>query len=242
MDRRASSSYRRLGESRFPCGVHSGYRHLRPWKVLDRPDGALVFHFMHGSFHAHHVSFHLLNAMTQQFSAKTKIAANIASTFPSCRVDGFRGQTRLAVPVASLFDVLKMLKESRGFDLLVDITCVDYLNYSPEDHPGKNGTENPGRFGLVYLLASTESNERLTVRCFVKDSEPAVPSVVSLWEGANWLEREVWDMFGVRFQNHPDLRRILLPEEFASHPLRKDYPLQGCGERHNFSRVKRGEE
>ena len=65
------------------------------------------------------------------------------------------------------------------------------------------------------------------MRTFVNDPEPAVPSVVGLWEGANWLEREVWDMFGIRFSGHPDLRRILLPEEFTAFPLRKDYPLAG---------------
>ena len=79
------------------------------------------------------------------------------------------------------------------------------------------------------------------MRCFVNDPEPTVPSVVGLWEGANWLEREVWDMFGIRFAGHPDLRRILLPEEFAAHPLRKDYPLQGRGERHNFPVITRAE-
>ena len=69
-----------------------------------------------------------------------------------------------------------------------------------------------------------------------------MPSVVPLWEGANWLEREVWDMFGIRFDGHPDLRRILLPEEFTAFPLRKDYPLQGRGERHNFPVLARAEE
>ena len=102
-----------------------------------------------------------------------------------------------------------------GFDLLVDVTCVDYLNYR----------DAADRFGLVYLLANTRptSGLRSAVR---QRSRAAVPSVVPLWEGANWLEREVWDMFGIRFDGHPDLRRILLPEEFTAHPLRKDYPLR----------------
>jgi NADH-quinone oxidoreductase subunit C len=143
----------------------------------------------------------------------------------------FRGESRLVAPVASLQNVLQTLKDQHGFDLLVDITCVDYLNY-------RNAKD---RFGLVYLLANTDTNERVTVRCFVNDPEPAVPSVVALWEGANWLEREVWDMFGIRFVGHPDLRRILLPEEFAAHPLRKDYTLQGRGERHNLPVITRAE-
>ena len=157
--------------------------------------------------------------------------ATLKTLFPALATSEFRGETRLVSPVASLHDVLQTLKEQHGFDLLVDITCVDYLNY----RDAKN------RFGLVYLLANTETNERITVRCFVNDPEPTAPSVVGLWEGANWLEREVWDMFGIRFTCHPDLRRILLPEEFAAHPLRKDYPLQGRGERHNFPVITRGE-
>jgi NADH-quinone oxidoreductase subunit C len=75
----------------------------------------------------------------------------------------------------------------------------------------------------------------------LSDPAPTVPSAVPLWEGANWLEREVWDLFGIRFSGHPDLRRIVLPEEFSAHPLRKDYPLQGRGERHNLPVITRAE-
>jgi NADH-quinone oxidoreductase subunit C len=151
--------------------------------------------------------------------------------FPTLIASEFRGETRAVAPVESLFEVLRMAKERLGFDLLVDITCVDYLNY--------RGAKD--RFGLVYLLANSETNERITLRAFVGDSRPAAPSAVPLWEGANWLEREVWDMFGIRFEGHPDLRRILLPEEFTAFPLRKDYPLQGRGERHNFPVITRVE-
>jgi NADH-quinone oxidoreductase subunit C len=143
----------------------------------------------------------------------------------------FRGQTRVVAPREKLVALLQTLKEKLGFDLLVDITCVDYLYFR----------NSPDRFGLVYLLANTQTNQRIAVRTFVNDPEPSVPSVVALWEGANWLEREVWDMFGIRFEGHPDLRRILLPEEFTAFPLRKDYPLQGRGERHNFPVLRRAE-
>ena len=143
----------------------------------------------------------------------------------------FRGQTRVVVPGASIYEVLATLKEKLGFDLLVDVTCVDYLYY--------RGAKD--RFGLVHQLANTETNERIIVRTFLNDPDPTVPSVVPLWEGANWLEREVWDLFGIRFTGHPDLRRIVLPEEFAAHPLRKDYPLQGRGERHNLPVITRAE-
>ncbi len=143
----------------------------------------------------------------------------------------FRGDARVRVPRDSVAELLRTLRHERGFDLLVDISCVDYLAY--------RGASD--RFGLVYLLANTASNERITVRTFVNEPDLLVPSVVSLWPGANWLEREVWDMFGITFDGHPDHRRILLPEEFDAHPLRKDYPLQGRGERHHFPVLARGE-
>jgi NADH-quinone oxidoreductase subunit C len=161
----------------------------------------------------------------------------IAETFAALRAvfgdlptSEFRGATRVVVPAERIYEVLEFLKGKHGFDLLVDITCVDYLNY-----PGAKD-----RFGLVYLLADTDANQRLTIRTFVNEPEPVVRSVVGLWDGANWLEREVWDMFGIRFAGHPDLRRILLPDEFTAFPLRKDYPLQGLGERHNFPVLTRG--
>ncbi len=143
----------------------------------------------------------------------------------------FRGQSRVVVEPCSIHDVLAFLKEHRGFDMLVDLTCVDYLYYR----------DAVDRFGLVYLLANTVTNERITIRAFLNDPDPQAPSVVDLWRGADWMEREVWDMFGIRFAGHPDLRRILLPDEFTAFPLRKDYPLQGRGERHNFPVITRSE-
>ena len=153
------------------------------------------------------------------------------SAYPSLATSEFRGQMRVVVPRESLVAVMSILRDERGFDLLVDITCVDYLNY-------RDATD---RFGLVYLLAATTTNERLTVRVFVNEPNLSVPTVVPLWEGANWMEREVWDMFGITFEGHPDHRRILLPDEFTAHPLRKDYPLQGRGERHNFPVLSRNQ-
>jgi NADH-quinone oxidoreductase subunit C len=189
----------------------------------------------------------------------------LQTAFLGLSVSEFRGQTRVVAPVEWLWEVLKTLKEECGFDFLADITCVDYLHYR----------DAKDRFGLVYVLANTETSGRIVVRTYLNDPEPekvpgtvcrdgpeagtdaqrwsshkrslapfpepTVPSAVGLWEGANWLEREVWDMFGIRFAGHPDLRRILLPEEFTAHPLRKDYPLQGRGERHNFPVITRAE-
>jgi NADH-quinone oxidoreductase subunit C len=148
----------------------------------------------------------------------------LSAKVPRIAWSEFRGDARAVVPRDELYAALRFLREARGFDLLVDITCVDYSSY--------RGAED--RFGLVYLLANTQTNERVTLRTFVNEPDLSVPSTVPLWEGANWLEREVYDMFGIRFEGHPDLRRILMPEEFTAYPLRKDYPLQGRGERHNF--------
>ncbi len=147
----------------------------------------------------------------------------LAAHFGTMETSVYRGETRLVVPEQDSLEVLEFLKD-RGFDLLVDVTCVDYLEYRGAKH----------RYGLVYLLASTTTNQRLTVRVYVDDPAPTIRSAVPLWEAANWLEREVWDLFGIHFAGHPDLRRLVMPEEFAAHPLRKDYPLQGRGERHNF--------
>ena len=143
----------------------------------------------------------------------------------------FRGDTRVVVIKDKLLEAMRLLKGQRGFDLLVDVTCVDYLNYRDAEN----------RFGLVYLLASTATNERLTIRVYLNEPDLTVPSMCPLWAGADWLEREAFDMFGIVFDGHPDLRRILMPDEFTAFPLRKDYPLQGRGERHNFQRITRTE-
>lgn len=164
-------------------------------------------------------------------TALPEIIARLQSRFGDVSPSEFRGQTRVVVPPEQSFAALQCLKESLGFDMLADLTCVDYLNYRDASH----------RLGLAYLLTNTEVNLRLTLRVLLDEPHPKVASVVSLWEGANWMEREVWDMFGIHFEGHPDLRRILLPEEFSAHPLRKDYPLQGRGERHNFPVLTRGE-
>lgn len=139
-------------------------------------------------------------------------------------VTEFRSDTRITCPAERCHDCLKWLKDACGFDMLVDITAVDYSEYS--------GARD--RYGVVYLLANTETAERLTVKVYLNDPDPELRSAVTIWSGANWLEREVYDMFGIRFTGHPDLRRVLMPDEFTAYPLRKDYPLRGRGERHNF--------
>ena len=147
----------------------------------------------------------------------SEVVAALKEQFPEVADSEFRGQTRVVVPRSQCFAALSCLKLEYGFDMLVDVTCVDYLNL-------RDATD---RFGLVYLLANTEDNLRLTVRVMLNEPDLTVPSVTPLWEGANWMEREVWDMFGIRFEGHPDLRRILTDYGFVGHPFRKDFPLVG---------------
>ncbi len=143
----------------------------------------------------------------------------------------FRHNKRVTVSAEKFLDVASFLKTQLGFNYLSDVTGIDYLNYPNAAH----------RYGVVYALANTETAERFFVKVLLDDPEPLMPSAIDLWSGADWMEREVFDMFGVVFDGHPDLRRILMPDGFTSHPLRKDYPLRGRGERHNFVPVIRAE-
>lgn len=143
----------------------------------------------------------------------------------------FRDNQRLHVPANRLAEVLGFLKETCGFDMLFELTAVDYLRYP----------DATDRYGVIYGLTNTTTGLRQFVKTLVNDPDPSLPSVTSLWKGADWLEREVHDMYGVVFEGHPDLRRILMPPEFTTYPLRKDYPLRGKGERHNFPVLTRAE-
>lgn len=143
----------------------------------------------------------------------------------------FRDNQRVVVPAAKLSAILTCLKSDLGFDMLSEITAVDYLEY-------EGATD---RFGVVYVFINISTGERLVLKTFVNDPQPTLPSAYSLWKSADWLEREVYDMFGITFTGHPDLRRILSPDEFTAYPLRKDYPLKGRGERHNFPIVTRAD-
>jgi NADH-quinone oxidoreductase subunit C len=130
-----------------------------------------------------------------------------------------RGDHTAVVTREALPGVLAWCRDepSLGFAMLTDLTAVDYLKY-----PGH--ADGP-RFEVVYHLYSLAHNHRLRLKVKVDEDDPVVPTAVDLWPIANWLEREVWDMFGVRFAGHPDLRRLLMYEEFVGHPLRKDYPI-----------------
>ncbi len=116
-------------------------------------------------------------------------------------------------------EVLAFCRDARAlqFDMLMDLTAVDYSKF-----PGR---EDGPRFEVVYHLYSVAHNHRVRVKVRVDEDRPVVATAVPLWPIANWFEREVWDMFGIRFEGHPDLRRLLMYEEFVGHPLRKDYPI-----------------
>ena len=159
------------------------------------------------------------------------IVASLRSTFAALATSEFRDNRRVVVKPDQLFDVLQALKEEHGFDMLAELTAADYLKYP-------NATD---RFGVVYGLLNIATGERIYVKTWLNEPELTLPSAFPLWKGADWLEREVYDMYGIVFDGHPDLRRILMPEEFASYPLRKDYPLRGRGERHNFPVITRAE-
>lgn len=163
--------------------------------------------------------------------SKTIEALRAALGAESLTFSEFRDNSRVIVPAEKLHETLKLLKNDLGFDFLCDIAGIDYLGYP----------DATDRYGVIYSLTNTTTGERLFIKAFANDPDPELPSVCDLWVGANWMEREVFDMFGVSFTNHPDLRRILLPDEFTSFPLRKDYPLRGYGERHNFPTVTRAE-
>ena len=130
-----------------------------------------------------------------------------------------------------LVEAMQFLRDDARtrFEQLCDLTCVDYLNFP----------DATDRYGVIYSLLSLTHNHRFWIKCFVNDPDPVIPSVTRIWAGADWMEREVFDMFGIRFDGHPDLRRILTWDGFEAHPLRKDYPLRGRGERENFEVTRR---
>ena len=134
------------------------------------------------------------------------------------QVSLFVGDWTLIVSRDRLLDVTRWLRDEPGarFDFCSDITATDWPSRAE-------------RFDVIYCLYSVPHHHRIRLKVRAGDLD-SVPSVTGIWLAANWLEREVWDMFGVRFEGHPDLRRILMPDEWQGHPQRKDYPLEGPGE------------
>ena len=125
----------------------------------------------------------------------------------------FRGEYTLTVPADLLLQVTQTLRDEFAFEMLAAMTAVDYW---PQQEP---------RFHVVYQLRSIRHNTRLTLRTPVSGLHLTLPTLTPVYAAADWAEREVWDMFGIRFEGHPDLRRLLMPADWEGHPLRKDYPL-----------------
>ena len=128
----------------------------------------------------------------------------------------FRGETTIVVPRELLRETAARCREDQElqYNLLTDATCVDRYPMEP-------------RFEVNYHLVSIPRRDRLRLKTKLSGSDPVVDTLVPVWPGANWLEREIFDLFGIQFTGHPDLRRILLPDDWEGHPLRRDYPTQG---------------
>jgi NADH-quinone oxidoreductase subunit C len=170
-----------------------------------------------------------MTRLREQFEATLqKLRARVGADTVATSV--FQDNFRVLVGSDRVLSVLEYLRAA-GFDQLVELGGADYLRYP----------DAKDRYGVWYVLCNTSTGQRLVVKTFTNDPEPTLPSCYSLWKGADWMEREVYDMYGVIFDGHPDLRRILMPDEYTSFPLRKDYPLRGRGERHNFQSVTRAE-
>jgi NADH-quinone oxidoreductase subunit C len=149
------------------------------------------------------------------------VAAALGDRIGSCVVD--RGEATIVVAADALRSALRELRDrpELRFDMLIDVCGVDYRGY------GDRAWEGP-RFAAVYHLLSLPHNRRLRVRAFATDDDfPVLPSVVDLWPSANWFEREAFDLFGIVFDGHPDLRRLLTDYGFVGHPFRKDFPISG---------------
>ena len=152
-------------------------------------------------------------------TVKTKFADQVLGT------GAHAGQPWVDVKRDRIADIVKMLRDEAGYDMLTDLTAVDYLNQGM-----------PERYAVVYQFYSVKDNTRTRVKAWVPEADPTIDSVSSLYRSAPWAEREVWDLMGIKFKGHPDLKRLMLPENYEGHPLRKDYPLTGRGERMNFPR------
>lgn len=180
--------------------------------------------------------------------------APLKAAFPDVKfvANTFRDMVTLVVPREAILEVCRFLRDDprTKFDFLAELNGVDYLGYSG----------SPGRFAVNYGLTSTTFNNRLWLRVYLdptRDTAPnaenlqdaeattkgdpglMLPSVTGVWAGAEWMEREAYDLLGLIFTGHPDLRRIMTWNGFGSHPLRKDYPLRGVGERDDYKIVTR---
>src|SRR5271166_1828295 len=144
------------------------------------------------------------------------VAAAVAAFDADAVIGGNPAHKELTLEIvpAKIVSICGFLKYDQEFVRLSTVTAVDRYPAEP-------------RFEVVYHLHSIQRNERVRLKCRVRGEDPVIESVTSVWRSANWYEREVWDLFGIRFLNHPDLTRIMLPDDWEGHPLRKDYPVTG---------------
>jgi len=144
------------------------------------------------------------------------VVSALAGAEPEAVVGGQLDRDELTLEIAAdrIVNVCRHLKNEQKFTRLSTVTAVDWYPEEP-------------RFEVVYHLHSVERNLRLRLKCRLSGANPEIDSVTGVWRGANWYERETFDLFGIRFRHHPDLRRIMLPDEWEGHPLRKDYPVTG---------------
>ena len=152
------------------------------------------------------------------------LAARVNHRFADC-VNSSKlavDELTIEIPGERIHEVCLALRDEPefGFSMLIDICGVDYLEYGETPWQGR-------RFAVVYHLLSISNNQRLRIRCFLDDEQPRVVSVLDIWAAANWFEREAFDLFGILFDGHPDLRRLLTDYGFIGHPFRKDFPLIG---------------
>jgi NADH-quinone oxidoreductase subunit C len=151
---------------------------------------------------------------------------------PAATRTSFRDQEVVTVPRERAKEALRAARDELGFAMLTDVTAVDTLK--EESHPE--------RFAVVWSLLNLAENARLRIRAYVPEDDARVDTCSDLWPAADWGERECFDMFGIRFDGHKDLRRILMPDSFSSFPLRKEYPVRGRGERDDFPVLRRSGE
>ena len=139
------------------------------------------------------------------------------------------GQETVLLRRDRVVEVLRFLKEDSrlGLEFLCDLAGADLLDFPDASL----------RFGVVYHLVNLDAGRWFRIRAMIPEEDPQIDSVTALWPAARWLEREVYDLFGLRFRGHPDLRRILTPDDFPGHPLRKDYPIKGRGYRERFRKI-----
>ena len=157
--------------------------------------------------------------MTESSSQSANVVAEHLRSWNSkavAEVIEFRGDTTIVIPREFLRAAAERCRQDAKlqYDLLSAATCVDRFPHEP-------------RFELIYQLVSIPRREKVRLKVRVSGNDPVVDSLVPVWPGANWLEREIFDLFGIRFHGHPDLRRILLPEDWEGYPLRRDYPVEG---------------